>query len=82
MTTLARLLAAASLWAACAAPARADCASGMDALSHQIDGARDEQTRTLLRYDLRRAHKEAAEDDEDECQEALDHAQGLLKAQN
>jgi trehalose-6-phosphatase len=80
MTILARLLAAASLWVACSAPARADCANRMNALSGQIEGVRDEQKRTLLRYDLRRAHKEAAENDENECQEALDHAQGLLKA--
>ena len=77
-----RLLAAAALWTAAILPARADCAGGMDALAQRIEGVQDEQTRTLLRYDLRRAHKEAGEGDEVECQEALDHAQGLLKAQN
>jgi len=64
-----------------AGPARAEtsCAQGIQALSQQVPAVTDAHMRAVLDNDLRHARKEAAEGDEDECVDILDHANKVLK---
>jgi hypothetical protein len=66
-----------------AAPSRADdptsCSARGVALSQQAETFTGEaRMKRLIDADLKRARKELAEGDEDECIEALDHAAKLL----
>jgi len=49
------------------------------ALSQQVASVTDAHTRAVLDNDLRHARKEAAEGDEDECSDILNHASKVLK---
>jgi hypothetical protein len=62
-----------------AAPAHADCESGIATLAPKVAGVSDAHLRSLLQVDLRRAQFELWEFDEVECAIALDHAGRLLK---
>lgn len=60
-------------------PGHADRESGVKQLQNTIDGMQD-GLKTLLGYDTECALKESDEYDGGECAEALNHADGLLKA--
>lgn len=76
---LALALFASALLAASAA--RADCQSDIKALAPRTEKVADTRTKQLVSFDLQRARRELAEGDEDECQEAVDHARSLLGGQ-
>ncbi len=59
--------------------ALADCRSDVAALRPQVDSAPAGRTKELLAFDLKRARQELTEGDEDECHEAVEHAQKLLR---
>jgi hypothetical protein len=61
-------------------PARADCAADISAVAARLPGIENDRTKELVAFDLKRARQELAEGDEDECQEAMDHAHSLLDA--
>lgn len=64
---------------AAAAPDVATCNARQAELSKQAASFNGEtMTKRLIDADLRRAMKESAEGDADECMEALDHAAKLL----
>ena len=56
----------------------ADCQGRIDALAGKIDQVEPERTRQLVAYDIKRATNELGEGDEDECLEAVEHAEGLI----
>ncbi len=62
--------------------AHADCKSDVAALRPQVDSAPAGRTKELLAFDLKRARQELVEDDEDECHEAVEHAQKLLRGED
>lgn len=61
--------------------ARADCKQDVADLQPQVDQAQPGRTKELLAFDLKRAQRELGEGDEDECQEAVDHARKLLRGE-
>ena len=63
-----------------ASPARADCAARLKTVAPRVDQIADERDRKLVQYDVKRAGRELREGDEDECNEALDHAESILDA--
>lgn len=67
---------------ACAAgQARADCKQRLDTMAPHVAELTNERDRKLVEYDIKRAGRELREGDEDECNEALDHAQSIFDAQ-
>ena len=75
------LLAGSAVWLGVFAggAARADCQEDVAALQPQVEKAQAGRTKQLLEFDLKRAKQEFAEDDEDECRAAVDHARKLLQ---
>ncbi len=73
------LLAIAIIAPLCPARAATNCPQGIAALSQQIAAVTDAHLRAVLDNDLRHARKEAAEGDDDECNDILDHANKVLK---
>ncbi len=76
-----RILVGALLLACVASPALADCEARLKAVVSRVDEVKDERDRKLVQYDVKRAGRELREGDEDECNEALDHAESILNAQ-
>jgi hypothetical protein len=62
--------------------ALADCRSDVAALQPRVDSAPAGRTKELLAFDLKRARQELGEGDEDECHEAVEHAQNLLRGKD
>ncbi len=77
-TTLA-LLTVMAVAPLCAAHAASGCAARAAALSQQVATVTDAHLRAVLDNDLRHARKEAADGDDDECNDILDHANKVLK---
>jgi hypothetical protein len=72
---------AALILAAMGAPsagAAPQCVDEMQAVAAKIPGIPDARIRDLATFDIQRAKRELAEGDEDECQEAIDHAKELI----
>lgn len=64
-----------------ALPAAAEgpgCRARVDEVAKRLDGVTDARTRRLVEFDLQSARDELGEGDEDECNEAIEHALGLL----
>lgn len=74
LSTAASLL----LTAAAAAPARADCESGVERLVTKLATVSDSHVRSLLQADLNQAQIDLWEFDEVECAMVLDHATRVL----
>jgi len=74
------LAVATSLGPVYAGPAYAGpgCAQGIQALAQRLPAVTDAHLRTVLDNDLRHARKEAAEGDQGECVDILDHADKVL----
>ena len=70
------------LFAALGPVAHADCRGDVTALRPQVDKVSDDHTKQLLEFDLKRARQELGEGDEDECHEAVEHAQKLLRGED
>ena len=65
-----------------AAPAAlADCRADVAALRPEVDKVSDNHQKQLLEFDLKRARQELGEGDEDECREAVEHANKLLRGE-
>ena len=62
--------------------ALADCQGDVAALRPQVDSAPVSRIKELLAFDLKRARQELTEGDEDECHEAVEHAQKLLRGED
>ncbi len=58
--------------------ARADCTSDITRLKASSQTVANPQVRKLVEFDITRALKEAGEADDDECKEAIDHADKLM----
>lgn len=70
---------AAAVLALSANAAWADCTAEMEGVAARLDSIKEERIKQLVEFDLKRAKKELAEGDADECQEAMDHAKQLLE---
>ena len=62
-----------------ASPAAGDCKGRVDDLRPRSETIQDARIRELFQFDLKRAERELAEGDEDECTEAVGHAAQLLE---
>ena len=75
--TVTAFCAAAALLAGRAA--LADCRTDVAALGPQVEKVPASRTKELLAFDMKRARQELGEGDEDECNEAVEHAHKLLQ---
>ncbi len=76
---MARIFLLVALLALSAGPVlAAGCQPRIDALAAKVAQVEPERTRQLVAFDIKRATKELGEGDEDECLEAVEHAEDLI----
>lgn len=56
----------------------AECNAEIQRIQSQAANITDPKTKRLVQYDITRAQREATDNDSLECQQAIDHADGLL----
>lgn len=78
MRRSARVALVAALMMSAAGVARADCASDIQRIQAQVGKVGDARVKRMAQFDVERARREAGEGDDDECQEAVEHADKLL----
>jgi hypothetical protein len=61
-----------------ATPARADCASVIQQLGPLVARISDPKVKELVQLDLKQAHQELLENDEEECAARVTHAAKLM----